>query len=718
VVGILCTLIAVNIGAPFGDAQSPSSPLLSIEVLSTRADLVTGGTALVAVDLPSGIAPASVQVGLDLKNVTSEFAMRPNGRFEGLVTGIPLGKNVVTATSPGITGAVLDVTNHPIGGPLFSGPQIEPWVCEAGATDSQCNKQATYSYLYMPVGGTALPNLSELSGLGVNVAAFQNYDPKSPPPASLIAKTTTDAGVTVPFIIRVETGYEDRDQYSIAVLWQPGKPWAPWAPQNQWNDRLVIEHGASCGADHTTGTAPSVEDSSALGLGFATLSTALDNAGHDCDVVTEAESLVIAKEHFVDEYGPMLFTIGTGCSGGSLAQYQIANAYPGIYQGILPQCSFPDAWTTSTQVFDYEALEHYLENPLEWGSAIAWTPTQIEAIEGHPNPANGLELSTLYFDSGADPAYACKGVSAQQRWSPTHTSGVRCDLADYMVNVFGKRPDGYAGRPIDNVGVQYGLDALTSGVITPAQFASLNAEIGGYDINADWTPSRTVADEPALANAYRSGAIDEGNNLKDVAIIDLRGPDYGTFHDVYRSFAMRDRLQQANGTYANQVIWEGLAPIVGDIDYTTQGLIAMNSWLNSVYSDHRTLPLSTKIIQDKPSSIHDQCSDGAGTVIPGSLGQDVCQTVVQAFETPRMVAGESIATDVNKCSLQPLLRTDYYPIQFTDAEWAELESAFPTGVCDWSKPGVSQQPTIPWLDYSTVVGGVPMGPAPVSAPLK
>ena len=52
----------------------------------------------------------------------------------------------------------------------------------------------------------------------------------------------------------------DRDQYTIATLWQPGKPWEPWAPQPQYNGRLVITHGASCDTTYGTGTAPSVQD--------------------------------------------------------------------------------------------------------------------------------------------------------------------------------------------------------------------------------------------------------------------------------------------------------------------------------------------------------------------------------------------------------------------------------------------------------------------------
>ena len=44
----------------------------------------------------------------------------------------------------------------------------------------------------------------------------------------------------------------------------------------------------------------------------------------------------MAKQHVIDHYGTLRFTIGQGCSGGSLTMDEVANAYPGMYQGILP----------------------------------------------------------------------------------------------------------------------------------------------------------------------------------------------------------------------------------------------------------------------------------------------------------------------------------------------------------------------------------------------
>jgi hypothetical protein len=711
VVSVLAAF-AVTIGALAAVAPGAIAQGLQINVLSTRADLVSGGQALTSISLPAGTDPSKVTVTLNGQDVSGQFAPRRNGQFEGLLSGLVNGPNTVRVSLPDGSAVTTTIIDHPIGGPIFAGPQVQPWVCQAGATDAQCDQAPTYAYFYKDAAS----------------GQFDSYDPANPPPAPAIASTTTDNGTTVPYIIRVETGYRDRDQYSIAMLWQPGQPWAPWAPQPQWDHKLVITHGASCGADHETGTAPSTEYDPALSRGMAVMSTAMDNAGHDCSVLTEAESLIMAKEHLIDAYGTLRYTIGTGCSGGSLAQQQVANAYPGVYQGILPQCSFPDSWSTGQQLGDYQLTRNYFENPTTWGAGIAWTPAQIAAVQGHPNYANSVELSTLYWPTLANPAYPCAGVSAAQRWSPSNPSGTRCDLEDYMINLFGpyrgNNPYGYAGIPLDNVGVQYGLQPLEQGIITPQQFIDLNQKIGGYDHNYNTTTSRIAADEPALTNDYRGGAVNETNNLADVAIIDLRGPDAGSFHDAYRSWTIRARLERVEGHFPkNDVIWFGETPLIGDPNYAADALVSMDQWLSAVEADHRDVSLEQKIADDRPASVHDQCSDIPDVeevVVPG-VGE-VCQSpaVQTRFATPRMVAGESIATDQEKCHLKPLRASDYYPVTFTDQEWAELQQIFPGGVCEWSKPGVDQAPTIPWQTYQTasgavIYGGQPLGPAPAGS---
>ena len=54
----------------------------------------------------------------------------------------------------------------------------------------------------------------------------------------------------------------------------------------------------------------------------------------------------------------------------------------------------------------------------------------------------------------------------------------------------------------------------------------------------------------------------------------------------------------------------------------------------------------------------------------------------------------------------------------SDAEWAQLQATFPGGVCDWSKPGVNQQPSTPWLTFAGGPGGQQLGPAPTSQSVK
>ncbi|MBV9214159.1 MAG: hypothetical protein JOZ25_11005 [Actinobacteria bacterium] len=718
------------IAAASADAKTSKS--LRIDVLSNRADVISGGDALVAIGIPNGVQPSNVLVRLRGKNVTGKFAVRPNGRFEALLTGLRVGNNTITASALGANAAHLTLINHANGGPTLSGPQVKPWICKNGSKSPKCDQQPTFSYECMTLTG------------------FQSCDPSSPPPGT--ESTTTQTGVTVPFIIRIETGYQDRDQYQIAVLWQAGKPWTAWSPQAQFNHKLLITHGASCGIDHQSSTAPSVtgdtagvpgapsvsssSPTTALGEGFAVMSTALDNAGHNCNLVTQAESLIMAKEHLIEHYGTLRFTIGTGCSGGSLVQQQVANAYPGIYQGILPQCSFPDAWSTGQQLAAYHFTRGYFEHPEKWGPGIAWTPDEIADVEGHPNHGNAIIFDTVYWNSLANPSGGCAGVTTAQMYNAqTNPGGVRCTLADYMINVFGHRPasvwtknekkigHGFAGLPIGDVGVQFGLQALQAGQITPAQFVDLNDKIGGADIDLNYTHARSDATQPALRNDYRSGAVNETNNLTSVAIIDLRGPDPGAFHDAYRSWTIRARLEHAEGHFPrNHVIWFGEAPLIGDPTYTTLGLMAEDRWLTAVEGDHRNISLSAKVQQDRPADVHDQCSNISGVqqiTLPD--GDEVCQNanVQTRYATPAMVAGEDIRTDIEKCKLEKIRRESYYPNEFTDSEWSTLKKVFPTGVCDWSDGGVSKQGTFPWLTYQknaagthVVYGGRSLGAAP------
>ncbi len=676
-----------------------------IRVVSNRSDLISGGDALVEI-----IADAPPVVTLNGVDVSSQFGKYEPGRYRALITGLNIGKNNLAAGSESII-----ITNHPNSGPLFSGPQLKPWACNnEGAVDVNCNQPPEYSFHYMS-------NNPFSSG-------FQPYDIENPP--TDVAETTTDEGITVPYIVRQETGYQNRDQYQIAVLFQPGMPWTVLAPQPQYNGKLLVEHGASCNTDFGSGTAPSVLQEYGLSRGFAVMSTALNNSGHNCNIALQAESIVMAKERVIEQYGDLRYTIGEGCSGGSLAIQWMANAYPGLYQGILPTCSFPDAWSTATQFLDYHLTIDYFFDPSRWGLGVVWLPTQMAAVQGHITPVNSLVSDLAQFNS-AVPTTGCNNGAVDDAYDPdSNPDGVRCAIQDASINIFGPRsrqdwgPEelfidrGFAGVPIDNVGVQYGLKALQSGIITPNQFVDLNMKLGGVDIDVNSVNERLEAPQSALINAYRSGMINEANNLDQLPIIDCRGPDPGLFHDAYRAYSVRARLDRAHGHHENHLIWEGPVPLLADTDCARQSFLAMDRWLAAIEDDTSSRPLAEKVVTAKPADLTDACFSGVGQKV---LATTCGELVVGVYGTPRMVAGDAITTDANKCQLRPIDRSDDYgPIGFTNAQWTTLESIFSSGVCDFSVPAVAQQNTIPWLTYqnkegAVIYGGQEMPTAPLNS---
>ncbi|HEY9393683.1 MAG TPA: DUF6351 family protein, partial [Nocardioides sp.] len=138
--------------APASAAPAPAEDIV-LETLSNRADLVFDDNALVRVTLPDGADADDLRVWLDDtrhtsrrkgdRDVTAAFAERPNGEIEGVVRGLRVGTNELTARLPDGRGAWLTITNHPSGGPIFSGPQLQPWRCQPTATDEQCNQEPT-----------------------------------------------------------------------------------------------------------------------------------------------------------------------------------------------------------------------------------------------------------------------------------------------------------------------------------------------------------------------------------------------------------------------------------------------------------------------------------------------------------------------------------------------------------------------------------------------
>jgi hypothetical protein len=456
---VLALMVA---GVPtVGDATATPT----IRVLSNRADLISGADALVEI---TSADPGSMTVTAGSRDVTASFAVRPNGRLQGLLTNLPLGQIVIRVVSQGSAAGLL-IDNHPVGGPVFAGGQVQPWVCRTEAVglgppqDEQCNAPIKHEYFYISTNPGKV--------------GFQPYNRASPP--SDVANTTTDRGVTVPFVVRRERGVIDRGVSDVAVLFNPDAPWLPWSPQRGWNGKLSWGFGGGCKPGHVqpspvdTGDF-TVLDPAPLSKGFMTASSGMGISGKSCNPVVAAEALMMTKEHIIEAYGPIRYTLGSGCSGGSIQQHFIVSQYPGLLDGILPACSFPDLWGSIL-----EAEDCYLLSKVFDTAPGHWTEAAQRAVTGYATSATcrgWKSHARVFFDpTNAD---GCE-LPAGEVYSPaTNPSGVRCTIPDYQRAMFGTRSrDGFAQRPFDTVGVQYGLGALETGQISPEDFVRLN-ELG------------------------------------------------------------------------------------------------------------------------------------------------------------------------------------------------------------------------------------------------
>jgi hypothetical protein len=142
--------------------------------------------------------------------------------------------------------------------------------------------------------------------------------------------TTTTDGLTVPYIVRVERGTMNRGIYDIAVLFDPTAGMVALAPQPQWNGKVLYSYGASTGQ-------PSLQfrseqnwaDDTALSRGFMVVDNSLTDSLYNSNRVLVAETTMMMKEHIVDNYGEIKYTMGNGCSGGSIQQNTVVSIYPG-----------------------------------------------------------------------------------------------------------------------------------------------------------------------------------------------------------------------------------------------------------------------------------------------------------------------------------------------------------------------------------------------------
>ena len=673
-------------GDAAADAARPdggSTGAIALEVLSSRADMVTGGDALVAVTVAAGLDRAAVRVFAGDVEVTDRFhddPERPDRRL-GRIEGLALGDNPIAAE---LDGARVELTlkNHPITGPVFSGPHEEPFVCATEAAglgpalDADCSAATLEAFFYKRSDGT-----------------FALLADPSARPADIV-QTTTSTGVTLDFVVRVELGTINRAIYWMSTLHDPSSPAPePWSPAAAWNRKVVYLFGGGCGTGYVQGDAMLAQavNDGLHGQGFAVMHASLNTLGNNCNDVLSAETAMMVKERFVESMGVPLYTMGFGGSGGSIQQHLIADNYPGILDGLLPLISYPDIVSVLPDIVDCVLLDRYFD-----ANAALWPDGEARrAVTGFAAYATCDGWIAL-LGAILDPSAGClPGVPAAAVYDPvTNPEGARCTLQDHLVNVFGRDPaTGFARRPYDNAGVVYGLGAFEDGAITAEQLIDLNAEIGGLDEDGQPVPERTRADPEAVRIAYTSGRVLDGHALSAVPIIDIRAYNdaAGDIHDAFRTESTRARLLAANGDAQNHVAIVSSTDSDANVRALLQGFFQMDAWLTALASDPDP-DRAAAVRRTRPADLEDTCHAGAATT-PG-----LCRDTMPLNESPRLVAGAPIANDVIQCALVPV---DAAAVPgLGAAELDQLRAIFPEGVCDFAAAPPNRAPHAgPWQSY-------------------
>ena len=646
-----------------------------LRVLSSPATMVTGGDALVQLEIPRNVPLHKAKLFRNGVDITSTLELDGSARtLTGMVTGLRLGSNTLFADSNGRGNgrptAELTLVNHPVTGPIFSGPQQQPFVCKTqtqGLGFPQVDNQAGVGMrLFQTPGNPATPLVGWSKDCTVNTVVDFQYRttagqfrplPAGPLPPD-VATTTTLDGRTVPYVVRRERGTINRFIYAISILAPPGDPAA--APDTSlWNGRLIHTFDGGVAIGHNQGTlGGSHLYDIGLSKGYAIVHSSGTRTSTHYNLVLGAETAIMTKERFIEGYGVPLYTVGVGGSGGAIQQYVYAQRHPGvIIDAAIPQYSYPDMVTQTIHVGDCELLEHFMDvtdgaNP-KW--AVWPNRTWIEGMNAsatRPNPYRGglpgnsecvngwrgltpLALNPLYGSAGAGSEFYDPAVLAAVKW--THWDDLR--------NVYGVGANGFARVPSDNVGVQYGLRAVKDGNVTPAEFLKLNATVGSWKETSDmvqegcpffptfgcltppldfWsrrnmqlspdggvTPAPRRAGDMAAANAaYTSGIVFRGDI--DIPVIDWRHYLEAELdmHHSHQSFATRKRMLNFDGDASNQVIWFTDARPARASDQTPIAFQVMDEWLANI----RANP-GAGAAGNKPAAAVDSCFATNGSLL-------------------------------------------------------------------------------------------------------
>ena len=607
--------------------------------------------------------------------------------YLGLLTGLVEGTNLLRVSAERVTpDQTLYLTNYPITGPIISGPHQtavrlpDRHVQAARRIDARAARRTrtaarrrSVQYVYLPAGAQ---RVQAAAGHGATAGRRRDHDDRLTGERS------------VPFVVRVETGTMNRGIYqnscctihegsgADAVHAAAGvEPPADRAARRRLPERLVPP-------GRRDGRQPAQRPLTRLGEGYAIFTNTLNHPTNSCNAFLAGETTMMGKEHFIESSACRISRSAWVRSGGAYTSLQIADAFPGLFDGILINATFPDALSIASRASTRICSPTILRRPARRHAH--------RGAEGRGHRLPGHEGVRRRRQSERSAPIRCRPRrhrGLQAGGVERGDAGRRCDtmpatnpqrrapdgLRRRAINIYGVDPKtGFALRPFDNVGVQYGLEGAEGRRHRAGSSSSISTSGSAASIRTPTTcASRSIGDAGAIKRAYQGGVTlgGGGGSRRSRCSMMARTTTSGGYHYQWFHFAIRERMQEAERQRRQPVMWRGPVQAgrrrgqLRSIDVGTE-------------DRHANKPAEAvdRLLDRADADGKAQSSSPSGRRSAASPTRR-CNTAYPSSAFTRYVAGGPIDANILKCQLKPIDAKDYP--SFSPAELQRLTAIFP-----------------------------------------